>query len=142
MGRKKQPLTLELLIKEGDGTLTPENKEKSLEKASEPTMDKGVEPEVSVATKKGRVRKRKVKRFKNALDEILSMVIAPNTVAEAVKSTPLGSDITYQEAILIAQVLKAANGDTQAAVFLRDTSGNKLKDGAFDEAEEKTFESF
>ena len=142
MGRKKQPLTLELLIKEGDGTLTPEKNENSLEKASEPPMGQGETPNAGVATKKGRVRRRKAKRFKNALNEILSMVIAPKTVAEAVKSTPLGDDITYQEAILIAQVLKAANGDTQAAVFLRDTTGNKLKDGAVDDTEERTFESF
>ena len=142
MGRKKQPLTLELLIKEGDGTLTPEKNENSLKKESEPPMGQSEAQNAGVATKKGRVRRRKAKRFKNALNEILSMVIAPKTVAEAVKSTPLGDDITYQEAILIAQVLKAANGDTQAAVFLRDTTGNKLKDGAADDTEEKTFESF
>ena len=57
------------------------------------------------------------------------MRILPETVAEAVKSTPLGDNITYQEAVLIAQVLKAACGDTQAAVFLRDTTGNKHKSG-------------
>ena len=142
MGRKKQPLTLELLIKEGNGTLTPDNDDNSLKKDDEPTMDKAVEIADSVATKKGRVRKRKTQRFKNTLNEILSMVISPETVAEAVKKTPLGENITYQEAILIAQVLKASNGDTQAAVFLRDTSGNKLKDGTAEDTSERTFESF
>ena len=66
--------------------------------------------------------------FRQTLKRILSTIIAPETVAQAVKSTPLGEKITYQEAILIAQVLKASNGDTQAASFIRDTSGNKLKD--------------
>ena len=142
MGRKKQPLTLELLIKEGNGALTPDNNENSLKKDSEPPMAEISVPAKGVATKKGRVRKRKVKRFKKVLDEILSMVISPETVSEAVKKTPLGDSITYQEAILIAQVLKASNGDTQAAVFLRDTSGNKLKDGVAEDAPERTFESF
>lgn len=144
MGRKKQPLTLELLIKEGNGALTPDNDNNSLKKDSEPPMEEVVELAKSVATKKGRVRRRKLQRFKKTLNDILSMVISPETVAEAVKKTPLGDNITYQEAILIAQVLKASNGDTQAAVFLRDTSGNKLKDGAADDitAVEKAFESF
>lgn len=142
MGRKKQPLTLELLVKEGNGTLTPENDENSLKKDSEPPMEKGQRLANSVATKRGRVRKRRLQRFKKTLNEILSMVISPETVSEAVKKTPLGDNITYQEAILIAQVLKASNGDTQAAVFLRDTSGNKLKDGASEDFSEKTFESF
>lgn len=142
MGRKKQPLTLELLIKEGDGALTPDNDENSLKKDSEPTMAEFLENVQRVATKKGRVRKRKVQRFKKVLDQILSMVISPETVSEAVKKTPLGENITYQEAILIAQVLKASNGDTQAAVFLRDTTGNKLKDGVCEEITDRTFESF
>lgn len=145
MGRKKQPLTLELLIKEGNGALIPDNSDNnSLKKDSEPTMEEIMALAKSVATKKGRVRRRKNQRFKKTLNDILSMVISPETVSEAVKKTPLGDNITYQEAILIAQVLKASNGDTQAAVFLRDTSGNKLKDGAADDiaAVEKTFESF
>ena len=66
--------------------------------------------------------------FKSTLSKILSLKIAPGTVAEAVLKTPLGDNITYQEAILIAQILKATGGDTQSATFLRDTSGNKLKE--------------
>ena len=138
MGRKKQPLTLELLIKEGNGALTPDN-EDSL-KESKDYVETGARK--NVATKRGRPKKRKIQRFKKTLNELLSMVISPQTVAEAVKETPLGERITYQEAILIAQILKASNGDTQAAVFLRDTSGNKLKDGTDWDAEERTFESF
>ena len=77
MGRKKQPLTLELLVKEGNGTLTPENDENSLKKDSEPPMEKGQRLANSVATKRGRVRKRRLQRFKKTLNEILSMVISP-----------------------------------------------------------------
>ena len=139
MGRKKQPLTLSLLIKEGNGALTPENDEMSLNQETEPTM---AQPTKSVATKRGRPKKREAERFKKTLNRLLSMLIAPETVTEAVKSTPLGDKITYQEAILIAQILKASNGDTQSAAFLRDTSGNKLKEGAEEESRIKTFEEF
>ena len=34
-------------------------------------------------------------------------------------------EITVDEAIMIAQSVKAANGDTQAAAFIRDTIGEK-----------------
>lgn len=143
MGKKKQPLTLELLTKEGNGTLSPDNNDESLNKSDDDEKIEAESLQKSVATnKRGRPKKRKVERFKTVLNEILSMVISPETVAEAVKKTPLGDKITYQEAILIAQVLKASNGDTQAAVFLRDTSGNKLKDGADGDSTVKSFESF
>lgn len=142
MRRKNQPLTLELLTKEGDGALIPDNNEMSLCQSAEPTAAENGALQKCVATKKGRPQKRKATKFKKALNEILSLVISPDTVAEAVKKTPLGDNITYQEAILIAQVLKASNGDTQAAVFLRDTSGNKLKDSSDDDSLKRSFESF
>ncbi|MGM9665107.1 MAG: hypothetical protein ACI3XX_01035 [Eubacteriales bacterium] len=68
--------------------------------------------------------------FPSSLEKILSMRISDGSVPEALTKTKLGSDITYQEAILLAQVMKALNGDTQAAVFVRDSSGNKPKDCA------------
>ena len=76
-------------------------------------------------------RKRKRKEtvpFREALAILLSTRINPALVCDAVKGTSLGDKISYQEAILLAQIIKACNGDTQAAVFVRDTSGNKLKD--------------
>ena len=136
MAKKRQPLTLEALVKEGKGALTPDNSNFSQDECDNGAVEENGVLQKCVATKKGRPKKRKNERFKKALDSILSMVISPQTVAEAVKKTPLGDNITYQDAILIAQVLKAANGDTQAAVFLRDTTGNKLKDG-FEEEEKK-----
>lgn len=141
MARKKQPLTLSQLTEEGGGTLFPDNENNSLvQKAKEEVTG---ESELCVTRKKrGRVKRRESESFKKSLANILSMVIAPETVAEAVKKTPLGESITYQEAILIAQVLKASNGDTQAAVYLRDTSGNKLKEGQDKELAVKSFEDF
>ena len=142
MAKKKQPLNLETLITEGNGALTPDNSNFSQYQCEETAEENGG-LRSCVATKKGRPKRRKQIRFKKALDSILSMVISPETVAEAVRKTPLGDNITYQEAILIAQVLKAANGDTQAVVFLRDTTGNKLKDGFADEEKKgPSIESF
>ena len=40
-----------------------------------------------------------------------------------------GKNITVQEAIMLAQIQKAMKGDTKAAEYVRDTSGNKLKEG-------------
>ncbi len=141
MARKNQPLTLDTLIKEGNGTLIPDAENKSLEKGEGVAQaeENGTDSATAVT---GYPKKREAIPFKRMLEDILSMEISPKTVSEAVKSTPLGNKITYQEAVLIAQVLKAANGDTQAAVFLRDTSGNKLKSVADTGAEVKSFEDF
>ena len=140
MARKKQLLTVSQLTEEGNGTLIPDNENESLVQKAKST--EGGEENSSTRKKRGRVKRRETESFKKSLANILSMVIAPETVAEAVKRTPLGANITYQEAILIAQILKASNGDTQAAVYLRDTSGNKLKEGQDKEPDVKSFEDF
>ncbi len=141
MARKKQLLTVSQLTEEGNGTLFPDNENDSFAQKAQSTGE-ACEKIVSTHKKRGRVKRREAESFKKSLANILSMVIAPETVAEAVKRTPLGADITYQEAILIAQILKASNGDTQAAVYLRDTSGNKLKEGQDKELDVKSFEDF
>ncbi|MBQ7760918.1 MAG: hypothetical protein IJ400_02570 [Clostridia bacterium] len=85
---------------------------------------------VDKVKKSTRKRKQnKVVPIKESLAILLSTKINPNLVCDAVKGTSLGDKITYQEAILIAQIIKACNGDTQSATFIRDASGNKLKDG-------------
>ena len=127
MGRKKPLSTISQLVEEGNGALTPaNNNDNSSARADEATEGKK-------STKKRKVIKRDSESFKKTLEEILSMRILPETVAEAVKSTPLGDNITYQQAVLIAQVLTASGGDTQAAVFLRDTTGNKHKEKSGEE---------
>jgi hypothetical protein len=79
---------------------------------------------------KARARQRREqKEMKEALRALLDMPMGKgrlndfNNIAEA-----KGRNITLQEAILLSQALKAANGDTQAATFIRDTSGNKPND--------------
>ncbi len=136
MARKKQLLTIDQLTKESNGALIPECEENS------PEREGMSEKKEAAPLKRGRVKRKEEESFKKSLSKILNMVISPETVAQAVRSTPLGENITYQEAILIAQILKASNGDTQAATFLRDSSGNKLKETTEKESDIKSFEDF
>lgn len=90
----------------------------------------------------GARRVRKNVSFKDSFSNLLSIKAPSGALNEAVKSSPLGENINYQEAILLAQIIKAINGDTQAAVFVRDTSGNKIKEAEVKETKRKKFEDF
>lgn len=98
--------------------------------------------------KENRVKRRKARKiredvsFKDTFSYLLSLQVPKETLQEAIKASPLGEKINYREAILLAQIIKATNGDTQAAVFVRDTSGNKLKDGEGVDKKRKNFEDF
>ena len=78
-----------------------------------------------VVPKNQKLKRKKKEPFKKTLEKILSMRVSENLVSEAVFLTCLGRDISYQEAILLSLVIKAANGDVQAANFIREASGNK-----------------
>ena len=67
-------------------------------------------------------------KFKDKLNELLSKKVDVGTFPEAIQKLSAGKKITLLEAVLIAQICKAISGDNTAAAFLRDTSGNKLKD--------------
>lgn len=87
--------------------------------------------------KKGGIASAKAKREKKAMKDtlatLLSMSLKKGAAAdiESIKSIASlsGKNITVQEAIMLAQIQKAVKGDTRAAEFVRDSSGNKLKDG-------------
>ncbi|MBO5312473.1 MAG: hypothetical protein J6B29_00770 [Clostridia bacterium] len=135
MRKEKEMTDTQALTAKGEGDLSPENN----------SINKGAGKLPCVSESDGSsllVERRDEESFRKTLKTILSMAISPDTVCQAVKSTSLGEKITYQEAILIAQVLKASNGDTQAAVFVRDSSGNKLKEANGDSSEARTFETF
>ena len=70
----------------------------------------------------------KVKRFKEEIDRLLARSISKDALPDAVKKRVKGTKITYLEAIILAQIYKAMGGDTSAITFLRDSSGNKLKE--------------
>lgn len=78
------------------------------------------------------IARRERKAMKDTLAALLSMPLKDGraTNIEAIKNlaSVKGKNITVQEAIMLAQIQKAMKGDTRAAEFVRDSSGNKPKD--------------
>ena len=78
-------------------------------------------------------KRREKKAMKDTLADLLSMPLKDGKSAdvETIKNLAAlkGKNITVQEAIMLAQIQKAMKGDTKAAEYIRDTSGNKLKEG-------------
>ena len=72
--------------------------------------------------------------FKKRLCKHLSKKLVYNAQGEVDFNALLGKGATYLDLVLMAQIKKASNGDTSSASFLRDTSGNKLKDKVESEA--------
>lgn len=80
----------------------------------------------------GKVRREK-RAMKDTLATLLSMPLKDGMSEDIDKIQSIaslnGKNITVQEAIMLAQIKKAVKGDTRAAEFVRDSSGNKLKEG-------------
>lgn len=76
--------------------------------------------------------RRERKAMKDTLATLLSMSLKEEAVTDidTIQSVAAlkGRNITVQEAIMLAQIQKAMKGDTKAAEFVRDSSGNKLKE--------------
>ncbi len=72
----------------------------------------------------------KPKRFKEVIERLLMRSVSTEALPENVKKGARGDKITYLEAIILSQIYKAIGGDTSAVTFLRDSSGNKLKEQA------------
>jgi len=79
----------------------------------------------------GKARREK-KKMRETLEMLLSMPLNNKKAVdvEDVRSFAAlkGKNISVQDAMLIAQVQKAMKGDTQAAVYVRDTIGQKPVD--------------
>lgn len=73
--------------------------------------------------------RREKKAMKDNLASLLSMSLKSGKIADVdtIKNFAAlnGKNVTVQDAILIKQVQKAMKGDTKAAAFIRDLSGNK-----------------
>lgn len=76
----------------------------------------------------GKARREK-KAMRENLETILAMTLKSGKLADidTIKNFAAlnGKNITVQDAILIKQTQKAMMGDTRAAEFVRDLSGNK-----------------
>ena len=71
--------------------------------------------------------RRKKSDLKKITQYLLNQKIEVN-VLEYLNLGYLNDKIKYDEAMIIAQIIKAIKGDTSAATFVRDTSGQKPKD--------------
>ena len=92
--------------------------------------------QVETATKGGIASgkaRRERKAMKDTLATLLSMPLKDGMSVDIGDIQSIaslnGKNITVQEAIMLAQIKKAVKGDTKAAEFVRDSSGNKLKEG-------------
>ena len=81
--------------------------------------------------RKGGIASGEAKRAKKAMRERLEILLEMNLKSgrgadiESIKNFAelKGKNITVQDALMIAQIQKALKGDTNAAVFVRDTAG-------------------
>ena len=92
--------------------------------------------ELREAGRKGGIKSGESKRRKKAMKESLQCLLDLKLKsgawfdvegADSIQDLK-GANITVEEAIILAQIQKALKGDTTAAQFVRDTSGNKPKD--------------
>ena len=79
--------------------------------------------------KSGETRRAK-KGMREIAKWILEMPLNNEPTAEDIKSFAgfAGKNITVEQAIMIKQLQKALKGDTNSAIFVRDTSGQKPVD--------------
>ena len=96
-----------------------------------PTTDEARQRGQAGGIASGKARRDK-KAMKDTLTALLSMPLKSGKAAdvESIKNLAAlkGKNITVQEAIMLAQIQKALKGDTKAAEYIRDTSGQKLKE--------------
>jgi len=87
----------------------------------------------SEAQKKGSAKRKARRRMSESLNQLLSCSVdkplgpEDEEVLAFIEANEL--DPNQQTRVMIAQLLKAIKGDTEAAKFLRDTVGDKLADG-------------
>ena len=78
---------------------------------------------------------RKRKAMKEVLQALLDLPMREQDAPEEVKSYAdfaKGKNVTIEQTVLMAQIIKAVKGDTRAATFLRDTAGEKILKDASD----------
>lgn len=95
----------------------------------------------SAAGKKGVEARKKKKLMRDLARDILDMQLADEDAMKA-ELKKRGVEQTEAAALLLAQLTRARAGDTEAARFLRDTSGQKPVDNvAIGNLDDKPFET-
>lgn len=73
--------------------------------------------------------KKRRKAMRESLEVLLNLGMSEGEITdpETVKcwNELQGKNITVQDVVLVKQIMKAVKGDTKAAEFVRDTSGNR-----------------
>ena len=115
MARTPGTKTREQMLQMGYNTMTPEQ----------------VHEYQSLGGKVSAARKRRKKLMREIANDILNMKLqSEEEIKAALKEGGLeDQDINYAAGILMVQTLKAMGGDTKAAEFVRDTSGQKPETG-------------
>ena len=104
------------------------NEENLIPFTSEQSLEEAVNNGRKGGIASGKARREK-KAMKETLETLLSMSLKEGKIddVETIQGIAAlkGKNITVQEAIMLAQINKAIKGDTKAAEYIRDTSGNK-----------------
>lgn len=94
--------------------------------------DRTTEEQREIARKGGQATAetyRKRRTFKEVFAALLPMNINSDKTTDLVEAIQgINENMTAEQAIAAAQIYKAINGDTQAAIFVRDTVGDKPKE--------------
>lgn len=118
----------------------------NLENLKVPTSEEARRNGAAGGRASGEARRRR-KAMREVLDDLLSMPLRKGALKEIESLADLAGpngkinllngkvNVTVEQAMLLAQILQAINGNTKAATFLRDTAGQKILKDADEQAE-------
>lgn len=118
----------------------------NLENLKVPTSEEARRNGAAGGRASGEARRRR-KAMREVLDDLLSMPLRKGALKEIESLADLAGpngkinmlnvkvNVTVEQAVLLAQILQAINGNTKAATFLRDTAGQKILKDADEQAE-------
>lgn len=118
----------------------------NLENLKVPTSEEARRNGAAGGRASGEARRRR-KAMREVLDELLELPLRKGVIKElqslAGLAGPNGKinllngkvNVTVEQAVLLAQILQAINGNTKAATFLRDTAGQKILKDADEQAD-------
>ena len=118
----------------------------NLENLKVPTSEEARRNGAAGGRASGESRRRK-RAMREVLDDLLSMPLKKGALKEIESLADLAGpngkinllngkvNVTVEQAVLLAQILQAINGNTKAATFLRDTAGQKILKDADEQAE-------
>ena len=89
------------------------------------------EKQKEISIKGGLARQKQVKErqtMKETLNVLLNMELSRDKAVEISGDSTINGTLSMQEALMIRAINTAKEGNVKALEFIRDTSGNRLKD--------------